>query len=168
MRRCATGPSLGGPGVPEPRTEDLPLWEGKPQPGGYRDRASHSISLPPSVGLGSIHLSEVRCRGYERTLGECPSLEGSQNGCRHENDAAVRCNVPNMGFRNQVSSGLGMASAWGLGKPRTLHGARGEGFMRGSSSLCPSAFPWSQPGNRHLSLNPAPAWPIAPQGNGDA
>uniref|UniRef100_A0A671ETJ5 protein-lysine 6-oxidase n=1 Tax=Rhinolophus ferrumequinum TaxID=59479 RepID=A0A671ETJ5_RHIFE len=52
-------------------------------------------------GLGSIHLSEVRCRGYERTLGECPALEGSQNGCRHENDAAVRCNVPNVGFQNQ-------------------------------------------------------------------
>uniref|UniRef100_A0AC11EGE8 Lysyl oxidase like 4 n=3 Tax=Ovis TaxID=9935 RepID=A0AC11EGE8_SHEEP len=52
--------------------------------------------------LGPIHLSEVRCRGYERTLGDCPSLEGSQNGCQHDNDAAVRCNVPNMGFRDQV------------------------------------------------------------------
>lgn len=79
------------------------------------DLAQH-LSLSP-VGLGPIHLSEVRCRGYEQTLGDCPSLEGSQNGCQHENDAAVRCNVPNMGFQNQVSSDLGMASGWGAGKP---------------------------------------------------
>ncbi|OWK07605.1 LOXL4 [Cervus elaphus hippelaphus] len=51
--------------------------------------------------LGPIHLSEVRCRGYERTLSDCPSLEGSQNGCQHDNDAAVRCNIPNMGFQDQ-------------------------------------------------------------------
>lgn len=74
------------------------------------------LSLSP-VGLGPIHLSEVRCRGYERTLSDCPSLEGSQNGCQHENDAAVRCNVPNMGFQNQVSSDLGMTSGWGARKP---------------------------------------------------
>lgn len=52
--------------------------------------------------LGPIHLSEVRCRGYEQTLGDCPSLKGPRNGCQHENDAAVRCNIPDMGFRNQV------------------------------------------------------------------
>ncbi|XP_036192299.1 lysyl oxidase homolog 4 [Myotis myotis] len=53
-------------------------------------------------GLGLIHMSEVRCKGSERTLSECPALDGSPNGCQHENDAAVRCNVPNMGFQNQV------------------------------------------------------------------
>ncbi|XP_066881000.1 lysyl oxidase homolog 4 isoform X2 [Kogia breviceps] len=52
--------------------------------------------------LGPIHLSEVRCGGYERTLSDCPSLEGSQNGCQHDNDAAVRCNIPNLGFQDQV------------------------------------------------------------------
>lgn len=93
-----------------------PSVAGEPRLGGYRDGASRGISLPPSVGLGPIHLSEVRCRGYERTLSECPSLEGSQNGCRHENDAAVRCHVPNMGFRNQVSSGLGIASGLRTGE----------------------------------------------------
>lgn len=67
------------------------------------------LSLSP-LGLGPIHLSEVRCRGYEQTLSDCPSLEGSQNGCQHENDAAVRCNVPDMGFQNQVSSDSGLAS----------------------------------------------------------
>ncbi|XP_004749584.1 lysyl oxidase homolog 4 isoform X1 [Mustela putorius furo] len=53
-------------------------------------------------GLGPIHLREVRCKGSERTLSECPSLEGPQNGCKHENDAAVRCNIPDRGFKNQV------------------------------------------------------------------
>ncbi|XP_021108835.1 lysyl oxidase homolog 4 isoform X4 [Heterocephalus glaber] len=53
-------------------------------------------------GLGPIHLSEVRCRGYERTLSDCLALEGPQNGCHHKNDAAVRCNIPDMGFQNQV------------------------------------------------------------------
>lgn len=95
-------------GCQGPGQKTSPSGEGKPPRGSYRHEASHSISLPVSVGLGSIHLSEVRCRGYERTLGECPALEGSQNGCRHENDAAVRCNVPNVGFQNQVSSGLDM------------------------------------------------------------
>ncbi|XP_049553060.1 lysyl oxidase homolog 4 isoform X2 [Orcinus orca] len=52
--------------------------------------------------LGPIHLSEVRCGGYERTLSDCPSLEGSQSGCQHDNDAAVRCNIPNLGFQDQV------------------------------------------------------------------
>lgn len=66
----------------------------------------------PSAALGPIHLSEVRCGGYERTLGDCPSLEGSQNGCQHDNDAAVRCNIPNLGFQDQVSLGLAWDTAW--------------------------------------------------------
>ncbi|KAK2098769.1 Lysyl oxidase 4 [Saguinus oedipus] len=65
-------------------------------------------------GLGPIHLSEVRCRGYERTLSDCVALEGSQNGCQHENDAAVRCNVPNMGFQNQVRLAGGRIPEEGL------------------------------------------------------
>lgn len=108
---------LVAPGCQGPGHKLPPFVEGKPQLWGYRDGTSHGISLARSLGLGVIHLSEVRCKGYERTLGECPSLKGSPNGCQHENDAAVRCNVPDMGFQNQVSSGLGMGSGWGLGRP---------------------------------------------------
>lgn len=106
----ATGPSLGEPGAMAQARTLSPSVEGKPQAWGHQEGASHSTSRPPAPGLGPIHLSEVRCRGYEQTLGDCPSLEGSQNGCQHENDAAVRCNVPNMGFQNQVSSDPGVAS----------------------------------------------------------
>ncbi|XP_023417387.1 lysyl oxidase homolog 4 isoform X2 [Cavia porcellus] len=53
-------------------------------------------------GLGPIHLSEVHCRGYEQTFSDCLALERPQHGCQHENDAAVRCNIPDMGFQNQV------------------------------------------------------------------
>lgn len=105
------------PWCPGPRTGRSPcLWRGNQGVGLQRWGLAQHLSLSP-VGLGPIHLSEVRCRGYERTLSDCPSLEGSQNGCQHENDAAVRCNVPNMGFQNQVSSDLGMTSGWGAGKP---------------------------------------------------
>lgn len=72
---------------------------------------SHSTSSP---GLGPIHLSEVHCRGYEQTFSDCLALERPQHGCQHENDAAVRCNIPDMGFQNQVSSSLSMSSREGL------------------------------------------------------
>lgn len=83
-------------------------WKFPPQGGEvtgivYRG-TSHSTLFP--TGLGPIHLSEVRCRGYEQTIGDCLALEGSQNGCQHANDAAVRCNIPDMGFQNKVGVGL--------------------------------------------------------------
>lgn len=65
-------------------------------------------------GLGPIHLSEVRCRGYEHTLSDCLALEGSQNGCQHDNDAAVRCNVPDMGFQSQVRLAGGRSPEEGI------------------------------------------------------
>lgn len=121
---------------PGPRTGRSPcLWRGNHRHGvTERDLALH-LSLSPA-GLGPIHLSAVRCRGYEQTLSDCPSLEGSQNGCRHENDAAVRCNVPNMGFGNQVSSDLAVASGrggWeGLREPQDTW-SQGAGGSRGQS-----------------------------------
>lgn len=125
-----------------------PVCGGEATAVGLQRWSLSGISLPPSVGLGLIHMSEVRCKGSERTLSECPSLHGSPNGCQHENDAAVRCNVPNMGFQNQVSSGLGMSSGWGLGKPsdspRTPHGARGRGWREAAnaSALGPAGLAW--------------------------
>lgn len=88
------------------------------------------------AGLGPIHLSEVRCRGYERALSDCLALEGSQNGCQHANDAAVRCNIPDMGFQNQVGLGLSMSSGRVWAAPRAQPGTRG----RGSEQLL--LLPW--------------------------
>ncbi|XP_074856084.1 lysyl oxidase homolog 4 [Carettochelys insculpta] len=53
-------------------------------------------------GLGPIHLTEVQCTGYERTLQQCRFREAAQSGCQHEADAAVRCNVPRMDYQSQV------------------------------------------------------------------
>nr|XP_013810451.1 PREDICTED: lysyl oxidase homolog 4 [Apteryx mantelli mantelli] len=54
-------------------------------------------------GLGPIHMSEVRCTGHERSLGECRFQDDAeQSGCRHEADAAVRCHVPHTDFQSQV------------------------------------------------------------------
>ncbi|KAM8806129.1 lysyl oxidase homolog 4 [Eudromia elegans] len=53
-------------------------------------------------GLGPIHMSEVRCGGHERSLGECRFREAEGSGCRHEHDAAVRCHVPRSDARSQV------------------------------------------------------------------
>lgn len=139
-------PSLGG--------SDAKAQEILPTCGGVRlQRWSLTGHLSLSLlGLGPIHLSEVRCRGYERTLSDCPSLEGSQNGCQHENDAAVRCNVPNMGFQNQVSSDSGMASGWGRGgwealrepqDPTSSQWRRGSQRQSGMSSLL--GLPWPDP-----------------------
>uniref|UniRef100_A0A8C0IVC8 protein-lysine 6-oxidase n=1 Tax=Chelonoidis abingdonii TaxID=106734 RepID=A0A8C0IVC8_CHEAB len=44
-------------------------------------------------GLGPIHMTKVQCTGYERLLHECSFQEAAQSGCRHEADAAVRCNL---------------------------------------------------------------------------
>nr|XP_048713219.1 lysyl oxidase homolog 4 isoform X2 [Caretta caretta] len=53
-------------------------------------------------GLGPIHMTEVQCTGSERSLHECRFQEAAQSGCRHEADAAVRCNVPRMDYQSQV------------------------------------------------------------------
>ncbi|XP_039337203.1 lysyl oxidase homolog 4 isoform X2 [Mauremys reevesii] len=53
-------------------------------------------------GLGPIHMTKVQCTGYERSLHECSFQDAAQSGCRHEADAAVRCNVPHMDYQSQV------------------------------------------------------------------
>ncbi|XP_039337204.1 lysyl oxidase homolog 4 isoform X3 [Mauremys reevesii] len=52
-------------------------------------------------GLGPIHMTKVQCTGYERSLHECSFQDAAQSGCRHEADAAVRCNVPHMDYQSQ-------------------------------------------------------------------
>ncbi|XP_010225858.1 PREDICTED: LOW QUALITY PROTEIN: lysyl oxidase homolog 2 [Tinamus guttatus] len=53
-------------------------------------------------GMGPIHLNEIDCTGFEKSVTDCKFNTESQ-GCNHEEDAAVRCNVPAMGFQNQPS-----------------------------------------------------------------
>ncbi|KAG9488749.1 lysyl oxidase homolog 2 [Eleutherodactylus coqui] len=52
-------------------------------------------------GMGHIHMSELECNGFEKSIIDCKFNTHSVS-CNHEEDAAVRCNVPAMGFQNQV------------------------------------------------------------------
>ncbi|XP_072883143.1 lysyl oxidase homolog 4-like [Hemitrygon akajei] len=52
-------------------------------------------------GVGPIHMNEVTCSGFERSVTDCSFREASR-ACKHEEDAAVRCNVPQMGFERQI------------------------------------------------------------------
>jgi hypothetical protein len=55
----------------------------------------------PSPGIGPIHLNEVQCTGTEKSIIEC-KLNTESQGCNHEEDAGVRCNIPIMGFQKKV------------------------------------------------------------------
>ncbi|XP_044518619.1 lysyl oxidase homolog 4 [Gracilinanus agilis] len=69
---------------------------------GYGSAREALFGAQLGQGLGPLHLSQVRCSGYERALGDCPAHEGAQSGCQHDHDAAVRCHVPNMDFQKQI------------------------------------------------------------------
>lgn len=51
--------------------------------------------------MGPVHMNEVRCSGFEKSITEC-QFNKDALGCSHEEDAAVRCNVPAMGFQEMV------------------------------------------------------------------
>uniref|UniRef100_A0A665TCW5 Lysyl oxidase homolog n=1 Tax=Echeneis naucrates TaxID=173247 RepID=A0A665TCW5_ECHNA len=51
-------------------------------------------------GIGPVHMNEVQCSGFEKSLTEC-HFNRESLGCSHEEDAAVRCNIPAMGFQNR-------------------------------------------------------------------
>ncbi|NWX13981.1 LOX3B oxidase, partial [Aegotheles bennettii] len=53
-------------------------------------------------GMGPIHLNEVQCLGTEKSLWSCPFKNITQEDCKHTEDAAVRCNVPYMGYENLI------------------------------------------------------------------
>lgn len=55
--------------------------------------------------MGPVHMNEVECSGFEKSLTEC-YFNREALGCSHEEDAAVRCNVPAMGFKNRVSTSV--------------------------------------------------------------
>ncbi|XP_059506685.1 lysyl oxidase homolog 3B-like isoform X3 [Stegostoma tigrinum] len=53
-------------------------------------------------GMGPIYLNEVHCTGFEKSIWDCAAKNISQDDCRHTEDAAVRCNVPYMGFETTI------------------------------------------------------------------
>nr|XP_057910907.1 lysyl oxidase homolog 2A [Doryrhamphus excisus] len=52
-------------------------------------------------GIGPVHMNQVECSGFEKSLTEC-LFNRHALGCSHDEDAAVRCNVPAMGFKNRL------------------------------------------------------------------
>ncbi|XP_069654425.1 lysyl oxidase homolog 3 isoform X5 [Haliaeetus albicilla] len=53
-------------------------------------------------GTGPIHMNEVQCLGTEKTLWSCPFKNITQEDCKHTEDAAVRCNIPYMGYETLI------------------------------------------------------------------
>ncbi|KAG8546835.1 hypothetical protein GDO81_029740 [Engystomops pustulosus] len=54
-------------------------------------------------GMGPIHMNEVRCTGEEQSLFDCQYKNITQEDCKHSEDAAVKCNIPYMGYDKTVS-----------------------------------------------------------------
>uniref|UniRef100_A0A8C2K692 Lysyl oxidase homolog n=1 Tax=Cyprinus carpio TaxID=7962 RepID=A0A8C2K692_CYPCA len=52
-------------------------------------------------GMGPVHMNEVDCSGFEKSLTDC-YFNNDALGCSHEEDAAVRCNIPAMGFQKRI------------------------------------------------------------------
>lgn len=52
--------------------------------------------------MGPIYMNEVKCAGQERSIWNCPFKNITSEDCQHVEDAAVRCNVPYMGYENSV------------------------------------------------------------------
>uniref|UniRef100_A0A5F9DH49 Lysyl oxidase homolog n=1 Tax=Oryctolagus cuniculus TaxID=9986 RepID=A0A5F9DH49_RABIT len=52
-------------------------------------------------GIGPIHLNEIECTGSEKSIVDC-KFNAKSEGCSHEEDAGVRCNIPAMGFQKKL------------------------------------------------------------------
>ncbi|XP_006872492.1 PREDICTED: lysyl oxidase homolog 3 isoform X2 [Chrysochloris asiatica] len=77
-------------------------------------------------GMGAIHLSEVRCSGQEPSLWKCPHKNITAEDCSHNQDAAVRCNLPYTGVEAKIRLSGGRSRYEGrvevqIGAPGSLH-----------------------------------------------
>ncbi|NWI20919.1 LOX3B oxidase, partial [Crypturellus soui] len=69
--------------------------------------------LPSLAGTGPIHMSEVQCEGTETSLWHCPLKNITEEDCKHSEDAAVRCNVPYMGYEDLIRLAGGRTASEG-------------------------------------------------------
>uniref|UniRef100_H3AVL9 Lysyl oxidase homolog n=1 Tax=Latimeria chalumnae TaxID=7897 RepID=H3AVL9_LATCH len=53
-------------------------------------------------GMGPIHMNEVQCSGYEKSIWNCQFKNITEEDCQHPEDAAIRCNIPYMGFESSI------------------------------------------------------------------
>ncbi|KAL4641683.1 hypothetical protein GN956_G10390 [Arapaima gigas] len=64
-------------------------------------------------GIGPIHMSEVQCTGWEKSLWNCHFKNITQGNCKHSEDASVRCNVPYMAYEQTMRLTGGQSSTEG-------------------------------------------------------
>lgn len=106
----------GLPGASRGTAAALSFGEGRAVPGGGQGQLRWGmlrLGFEPhsfSAGTGPIHLNEVQCLGTEKSLWSCPFKNITQEDCKHAEDAAVRCNIPYMGYENLVR--VGAAHPW--------------------------------------------------------
>uniref|UniRef100_A0A8C2Z4J2 protein-lysine 6-oxidase n=1 Tax=Cyclopterus lumpus TaxID=8103 RepID=A0A8C2Z4J2_CYCLU len=53
-------------------------------------------------GTGLIHMNSVQCTGREKSITACTYKQVPLYTCKHNQDVAVRCNVPNTGMQTKV------------------------------------------------------------------
>uniref|UniRef100_A0A4W2C817 SRCR domain-containing protein n=1 Tax=Bos indicus x Bos taurus TaxID=30522 RepID=A0A4W2C817_BOBOX len=88
-KSCPTAAPCTGTSAPSPvasRGSFLP-------PGSWADGQALEVMRSAAFGLGngSIWLDEVQCRGQESSLWDCAVEPWGQSGCKHKEDAGVRC-----------------------------------------------------------------------------
>ncbi|XP_075705014.1 lysyl oxidase homolog 3 isoform X3 [Rhinoderma darwinii] len=83
-------------------------------------------------GMGPIHMNEVRCTGNEKSLLDCQYKNITQEDCKHSEDAAIKCNIPYMGYDSTIRLAGGRSRH--EGRVEVLWGPRGVerwGFVCG-------------------------------------
>ncbi|XP_077936572.1 lysyl oxidase homolog 4-like isoform X1 [Gasterosteus aculeatus] len=65
-------------------------------------------------GTGPIHMNSVQCVGREKSITECTYRPVPLYTCKHDQDVAVRCNVPNTGMQATVRNAPSYVHRTGL------------------------------------------------------